>query len=980
MVRSIVLALAIVLGHLFQLPPPTVAYGFKNCIENPFNRYSFNCLHRQQRNISALVADLPDWATSLNISHNQVSHIPPGSFSHLQQLKTLKLDWNYLQNVSNYAFLNLGQLESLNLSTNKIKTLEPLAFSGLENLTELILSSNALWDFPPQVFSNLTNLNFLNFQINRLSNFSRIMESVTHLHKLMKLDLCNNQLTSLHHSSSLPPSLAILYLCSNRLATLACKDTFLSSVHLLDLSYNGQLKSNSLRGLDMRNISYMRLRFTQVSATDLFSFSNVNPGHVDFSGMGLQNSSKVMELCKLLKSKKCNMHRLILQDNNISNLKDATFSNCPLIMETFDLSHNRLKSAGCLRFLKGQNHLVKIILEHNVLSHLESCRSQQSMSFPNLATLSYRYNRILDVKSFAFSHTPNLTTLNLNINSIAYLDRKALKGLRRLTTLRLDNNLLTDIYKESFSDLHRLRTLNLRENRIAVIFNETFHALGCLQILDLGGNKISKFQQNAFAGLHSLANLYLDGNHLKQIDGWHFERLRATLRVLDLQGNRIRYLYNYSDSPFVNLSHLQDLKLDGQMPYGITLLPNGFFRGLKSLRSLRLGNNRIYYLQPDIFDDLTSLEFLSLDNSCDGVTQLQPGIFKNQRKLRRLNAENMGIQSLTADVFGNLTQLQVLMLTHNAMQTVDQTLLENLTSLRYLDLRHIPISCTCPNSWFQNWTNNNPKVQLVYHYSLMCPDHPGAYFYNFDTKVCYLDVGGYLFAFTSNLIFLLSVLPLLYAKLYWNLKYSYYVFRSWFGERWRRLREEEEQCKYDAFISYNSADEKWVLEQLLPNLEGGGSPFRLCLHHRDFELGRDIVDNIVAAVYGSRKTVCVVSQRYLRSEWCSLEIQLASYRLFHELRDVLLLVFLEPIPDRQLSAYHRMRKVMLNKTYLQWPGADCSDPTQAQELFWTKLRRALRSSNISHSEEVEEEKAEREESEPFVDQIALDDETCYLKP
>ena len=111
------------------------------------------------------------------------------------------------------------------------------------------------------------------------------------------------------------------------------------------------------------------------------------------------------------------------------------------------------------------------------------------------------------------------------------------------------------------------------------------------------------------------------------------------------------------------------------------------------------------------------------------------------------------------------------------------------------------------------------------------------------------------------------------------------------------------------------------------------------------------MDNIVSAVYSSRKTVCVVSRNFLQSEWCSLEIQLASYRLFDEHRDVLLLVLLERIPERELSSYHRMRKVMLRKTYLQWPDSECTDPAQAQLLFWKRLRRALRTDSRMEDEE-----------------------------
>ncbi|XP_061111897.1 toll-like receptor 21 [Conger conger] len=967
----IALVVAIILGE--QLVLFTAAYSFQNCIESPTN-CRFNCINRGKANISALLQDLPGRATSLNISHNHLLHIPPGALSHLWNLKTLRIDCNDLRNVSSHTFLNLTQLETLNLSINKIEIIKPSAFSGLLNLTKLVLSKNSLQNLQPKVFLDLEKLKTLNLRINYLNSFSEIVQSVAHLHSLKELDLCDNHLNSLHHNLSLPPSLSTLYLCKNRLYTLECNSTFLSRIRSLDLSNNLKLQANCFIGLDLRAISCLRLHSTNVSALALLKFSNVKPGNVDFSGLALNSSLNLMRLCRLLRKGQRKLHKLTLQGNNIVTLSGGTFKDCPIVIRTLDLSHNHLNDTSCLRFMRGQNHLKSIILEHNLLNHITSCRGQQEVSFPNLTSLSFRYNRIRDINAFAFSQTPRLTTLKLNINNIAHLDRKALTGLTDLITLRLDNNLLTDLYESTFSDLSSLKRLSLRNNRISVIFNRTFHSLNLLHFLDLGGNKITHLKQEAFVGLHNLSNLHLDDNHLKEIDSGPFGSLGGTLQVLDLKMNFIRFLRMSTQSPFVNLTQLRNLNLDGQRPFGITLLPNAFFRGLQNLRALYLVNNKISYLRSDTFDDLGSLEHLSLDDNYSGVKKLEAGIFKNQQKLRRLSAENMGIRSLSAEVFGNLTELRSLMLLKNALQTVDATVLKGLSNLRYFDLRLNPISCTCPNSWFQNWTNNNRQVQFVYLYNLMCADVHGAYFYNFDTKVCYLDLGAYLFASTSTIIILLSTIPLLYVKFYWRLKYSYYVFRAWFGEHWRRLREEEEECQYDAFVSYNSADEEWVLEQLLPNLEERGSSFRLCLHHRDFEPGRDIVDNIVAAVYGSRKTVCVVSQHYLNSEWCSLEIQLASYRLFNELRDVLLLVLLEPIPERQLSAYHRMRKVMLKKTYLQWPGHDCTDPEKAQELFWNQLRRALRGGSDSHQVEAEGERERVANPRP------VEDETCYLRP
>ncbi|XP_071326912.1 toll-like receptor 21 [Trachinotus anak] len=947
-------------GQIHQLLSVTFAlgavqlisgYSFKNCIADPYsNGTIFKCISRKEENLAAIVNDVPTSVINLSISVTYVTHIRNYSFVHLPNLQYLRIDHNNLSTIDPSAFENLHQLQSLNLSFNYISELHSSLFKDLHNLTFLSLTNNKLKQLPEGIFSTTLNLNTLIMRQNHLTNFSGIAESVSHLMNLKVLDLCFNSLTSLNHSNvSLPESLTTLYICRNNLSTLGCKNSFLRFINLLDLSYNSRLPAMAFQDVDLRHINYLRLRSTDVRVVEFLNISNINAGHVDFSGTGLKNDNLLMELCRLLKRKVKWIKNLHLSDNGIENLTNYALYDCPKITGHLDLSRNKLKTTSCLNFLKEQTHIKSFNAEHNHLTSLQSCKTQNN--FKNLEEASYRYNRILSVNAFAFQHMPNIQRLQLNINTIAFLHRKALKGLKRLVTLRLDNNLLTDLFNETFEDNFKLQVLNLRNNRISVIFNGTFLRLKNLSILDLGGNKITYFQPSGLDGLKNLSKLYLDGNNLKQIDTSIYHAFQDTLTVLDLQSNQIHFLTDNNLSPFMNLSKLSDLKLDGQRPYGFTVLPHNFFRGLYSLKSLYLTNNNIYHLAPDVFDDLTSLRFLTLDRCCVGVAHLEPGVFKNLRNLKKLTIESMGIQNFSKDVFGNLTQLQSLQLNRNVMQSIHVDALQSLPKLLYLDIRNIPLSCTCQNSLLQNWTKNNPDVQVVYLYNLMCQHDAKFKFYNFDTKVCYIDLGEYLFFSTAVVIFLFTVTPLLYVKLYWTMKYSYYVFRSWFSNQWRRLREEEENCKYDAFISYNSSDEQWVMNHLLPNLEENGSSFKLCLHHRDFELGRDIVDNIVSAVYSSRKTICVVSRNFLQSEWCSLEIQLASYRLFDEHRDVLLLVFLEPISERQLSSYHRMRKVMLKKTYLQWPDPDCTDPVQAQELFWNQLRRAMRTGSKLETEE-----------------------------
>ncbi|CAH1263402.1 TLR2 [Branchiostoma lanceolatum] len=172
----------------------------------------------------------------------------------------------------------------------------------------------------------------------------------------------------------------------------------------------------------------------------------------------------------------------------------------------------------------------------------------------------------------------------------------------------------------------------------------------------------------------------------------------------------------------------------------------------------------------------------------------------------------------------------------------------------------------------------------------------------------------------------------------WYGRYAMFLLRAKFN-KYELIREEEENPKtYDAFVAHNSHDSAWVIRHLLPQLERGDPPeFRLCLGDCDFQPGAPIVDNIAESIYESRKTICVITRNFLESDWCRFEMQMATYRLFEEHVDCLIVVFLEQIPAQRLAKYHSLRRVMCRNTYLEWP----EDP-EARDLFWERLRVALR--------------------------------------
>ncbi|KAM4880979.1 LOW QUALITY PROTEIN: uncharacterized protein FYW23_013735 [Sylvia borin] len=925
--------LLLTLVTLLMVPAGVSSYGFRNCIQAPWDPGLFRCIQRFLSTVEAAVDDLPSSATSLNLSVNILRQV----LAHLPRLYTLDLTHNQLQLLAPRAFWGLSALAYLDLAHNNVSVLATDVFTGLGNLSTLQLDHNPLQEVAPRAFWSLATLSTLSLR-GGLSTLEPVAMAVQNLTHLDLLDLCGNMLSTL--GPGLPPMLRVLRLCNNSLGALsgATSGVMPPGLRVLDLSYNNILDPAPLARLCLHNLTHLHLAGNSLDVVQLLPVAGVSPRHVDVSG--LQMGTKDLKyLCKQLKGSP--LQRLRLQRLRFEKMPLGALTHCP-VLGALDVSGNRLRHLGCAEQLlsrKQQAALGELVAEHNLLQWLSSCRGTPVLH--QLHNMSLRFNRILVAGAGAFDNAPALRQLRLEVNGLARLDRAALHGLRYLRHLHLDNNLLTDLLPGSFADLHQLEDLNLRNNRVAVLFPGAFKRLDRLQTLDLGGSNLWHLAARAFQGLSQLYWLYLDRNRLLEVRAATFQPVQVTLGVLDLRANALRYLSRHlqQQPPFRYLHNLYDLKLQAQQPYGMRVVSQRFFQGLSALRSLYLSQNSLSAITADAFDDLAQLKYLTLADSNGGMGHLPAGVFKNLSQLRSLNLESAGLRSFGPEVFGNLTRLKELRLAKNELRALDLTLATGLPALHYLDLRKCPLSCSCANAWLRAWLVRGP-VQVVYLYNYTCGEMGGAstYLHCFDTHVCYLDMGQYLFAGTAPAVLLLLLLPLLHHCGYWRLRYQLFLQRAWARGRWRR---EQRHYTYDTFVSYNSRDEQWVLEELVPELERGA--LRLCLPHRDFHPGRTIVDNIVDAVYNSRHTVCVVRRGYLRSKWCSLEIQMASYRLFDELR--LVLIFLEDIPEAELSAFHHMRHVLLRRTHLRWP--------PEQPLFWAKLRCAL-------SRGEEEEDRERE--------------------
>ncbi|XP_061440513.1 toll-like receptor 2 [Rhineura floridana] len=193
----------------------------------------------------------------------------------------------------------------------------------------------------------------------------------------------------------------------------------------------------------------------------------------------------------------------------------------------------------------------------------------------------------------------------------------------------------------------------------------------------------------------------------------------------------------------------------------------------------------------------------------------------------------------------------------------------------------------------------------------------------------------------SSICIVMLLIILMSAILCYKLHAIWYMqmIWAWLQVKRKPQRTHNKEICYDAFVSYSEQDSEWVENVMVQELEQASPPFKLCLHKRDFMPGKWIVDNIIDSIEKSSKTLFVLSEHFVQSEWCKYELDFSHFRLFDENNDAAILILLEPIPEKTIpKRFCKLRKLMNTKTYLEWP----RDEDQEQ-IFWFNLKTAIKS-------------------------------------
>ncbi|KAL2102860.1 hypothetical protein ACEWY4_002028 [Coilia grayii] len=446
--------------------------------------------------------------------------------------------------------------------------------------------------------------------------------------------------------------------------------------------------------------------------------------------------------------------------------------------------------------------------------------------------------------------------------------------------------------------------------------------------LKFSGTGMNILPCNMISAVPSLQILDLSDNLLKDQGFWWCppEKSFRALRHLSLSRNRfIKLDYISQRTREMKLLESLDLSFNSISLTGpCTWSPN--LKDL-SLSHNNLGNDVFKYLSP---------HFKRLDLSKTGITSINQDVLSKCPSLTHLILSSNSIQVIPLNL--KTPALQALHIDQNAIAYISEGMLNGLPRLDTLVAGKNPFSCTCDSYWFVTGLNKSLLPDWPLDYTCSTPPSFA------DTSLVHFKPG-YLFCHPwLQAVVSLSVLTVViavFAVTFYVCDGAWYTKMLWVWIKVkRRARKGEDRLlkcsfRYHAFISYSQHDSAWVDAQLVPTLEGAG--LSLCIHERDFVPGQWIVDNIINCVEASYKTIFVLSQSFVQSDWCNYELFFAQHRAITVDQDSVVFILLEPIPPDSLPRkFLKLRTILRKQTYLEWPKDECK-----KHLFWKSLRSML---------------------------------------
>uniref|UniRef100_T1IHT5 TIR domain-containing protein n=1 Tax=Strigamia maritima TaxID=126957 RepID=T1IHT5_STRMM len=262
-----------------------------------------------------------------------------------------------------------------------------------------------------------------------------------------------------------------------------------------------------------------------------------------------------------------------------------------------------------------------------------------------------------------------------------------------------------------------------------------------------------------------------------------------------------------------------------------------------------------------------------------------------------------------ANLTRTATNLQVIRLDHNLLDEYQPIISEMVMHNRTVTLSGNPWICNCGIVQMKNLIFKDHYVKDRDNMSCVSPNDGTIHmFYNID-HFCPTDDD------SSNHFLIVTILVPVFAI----------VLIAFVTEE-----EIDADKEFDAFVSYSGEDSDWVKEFLVAGLESGYPKYTLCLHGRDWIGGVLITDQIIKSVHLSRRTIIVLTNNFLASNWSRFEFDIAYQQAMNDQVRRLIVVIPDQVPDLSTTDKEFSTFISLT-TYLE----------ASKPYFWRKLRSSM---------------------------------------
>ncbi|XP_072943159.1 protein toll-like [Epargyreus clarus] len=580
--------------------------------------------------------------------------------------------------------------------------------------------------------------------------------------------------------------------------------------------------------------------------------------------------------------------------------------------------------------VRGSRSLFFLSLEDNLLTELPGEMLYQQR---DLRTLSLARNRLRSLPYKLFTMIWTLTKLDLSENAIEFLPNNIFEENQSLRTLNLNHNNLQQLEPELLKPMYNLVKLSLAHNVLASVDLAAFADYSELKSVDLSHNVITQLSDSEL-NLKINAKFDLSNNNISKLFLENLDPIVGEASII-LNNNPV-----VCDCKLFNFVRVLKEPNFARRFY----LDHAFCGAPASLSDKLLSTVTVDEL-------ICELDTPPCPEHCactlrPAAARLEldcPAAPSELPPLAPLNATSVHLRLHTVpdDLAALPPEVRLVDISGLGLTVAPRTLsrLDNLTiDIRNNNLTIAPISLLKANAIirlagnrFECDCDHRDSIATLELYSTQLEDRAQLQCRNGDRvmrtpaeRLCTMRNAIVLGSTMVALGLILAVVGLLAFRYSTEIRLVLrrYEVLDFLFEEPPDPTELEEQ--YDAFVSFTHRDDDFVQDELVPQLEGGRRPLRLCLHYRDWEIGGMIPEQIARSVSESRRTIVVMSREFLVSKWGRME-----FRAAHALDRVILLlrgdVLSAAREDPELRAY------LTSNTYVH-----ADDP-----LVWDRVRDAV---------------------------------------